>query len=413
MGFFEGKHILLGITGSIASFKAVDLASRLTKAGAAVDVIMTEAAQRFVMPLSFRSVTGRKVYLDMWEADEDIQHIALAEWADVFVIAPITANTLAKIAHGLADNLLSLTALASRCPLIAAPAMDVGMYSHPSTQANVRTMIERGVTIVGPVEGRMASGQSGIGRMVEPAYLESAIRYRLGRGGPLEGVQVLVTAGPTRESIDPVRYLSNRSSGKQGYALAQAALDLGAEVTLVSGPVHLDNPVGANVIPVNSAIDMQAAVDENIDSTDILLMSAAVADFRPAEALTSKLKKDELEDQALSLSLVGNPDILKEIGKRRAGGGRPNIVLGFAAETDNLIQNAEHKLRGKNLDFIAVNDVSRADRGFSVDDNRVTLISADGSLSELPLSSKEGIARKVLEVAAEEFLRRRRDENNG
>jgi len=184
-------------------------------------------------------------------------------------------------------------------------------------------------------------------------------------------------------------------------------------VTLVSGPVQLDNPVGANVIPVNSAIDMQAAVDENIDSTEILLMSAAVADFRPAKALASKLKKDELEDQALSLSLVGNPDILKEIGKRRAGGGRPYIVLGFAAETDDLIQNAEHKLRSKNLDFIAVNDVSRADRGFSVDDNRVTLISADGSLSELPLASKEEIARKVLEVAAEEFLRRRRDENNG
>jgi phosphopantothenoylcysteine decarboxylase/phosphopantothenate--cysteine ligase len=290
---FENKRIILGITGSIASYKAVDLASTLTKAGAKVDVIMTEASERFVTPLSFRSVTGRKVFSDMWSLDDHVQHVNLGEAADIFVIAPATAHTIAKIAAGLADNLLTVTALASRCPLVLAPAMDAGMYTSPATQSNIETLQERGVQFIGPVEGRMASGLMGIGRMVEPSELMGSIRYRLGREGPLKGKKVLVTAGPTREAIDPVRFLSNYSSGKQGYALAQAALDLGANVTLVSGPVKIKCPIGISLSSITSANEMSESVLSEIVDTDILLMAAAVSDFRPSSIHDQKFKKNQ------------------------------------------------------------------------------------------------------------------------
>lgn len=284
MALLDGKRILLGVTGSIACYKAADLASKLTQAGAEVDVILTAGALEFVRPLTFQSVTGRQAYTeeDLWGSRGHVTHIGLGHQADLFVIAPATANTIARLAHGMADNLLSLTALAARCPLLVAPAMDGGMYEHPATQANVDMLRSRGVRIAGPASGHLASGQTGLGRMLEPQELIGYIRQALAQDGPLAGRQVLVTAGGTQEAIDPVRFISNRSSGKQGYALAQAALDLGAQVTLISGPVSLAAPIGARRIDVRTAQQMEKAVLEHAQSADILLMAAAVADFRPA-----------------------------------------------------------------------------------------------------------------------------------
>ena len=413
MNILEDKHVILGITGSIAAYKAVDLASSLTKTGANVDVIMTEASQRFVSSLTFRSVTGRPVYSDMWSLDEHIQHVGIGETADLFMIAPATANTIAKIANGLADNLLTVTALASRCPLLVAPAMDAGMYTHPSTQANVQTLKDRGVQILGPVEGRMASGLIGLGRMVEPKILQKSIRYRLTQNGPLSGVRVLVTAGPTREAIDPVRFLSNRSSGKQGFALAQAALDFGADVTLISGPVDMEPPLGADLINVASAREMANAVWDQADEAAIVLMAAAVADFRPKRSSDSKIKKDDHEGNALHVPMVSNPDILQELGRRRARSGNPQIILGFAAETENLIENAMDKLRRKKIDLIAVNDIGHSDRGFDVDDNRITLLNGEGLLAELPLASKEAIAHQLMTFVLDAHKSQSGAENNG
>ncbi len=413
IAIFEDKRIILGVTGSIACYKAIDLASSLTRAGAQVDVIMTEASERFVAPLSFRSVTGRKVYADMWSLDDHVQHVNLGEAANIFVIAPATAHTIAKIAIGLADNLLTVTALASRCPLMLAPAMDAGMYTHPATQANVTTLAERGVHFVGPVEGRMASGLMGIGRMVEPEELMGSIRYRLGREGLLRGKKVLVTAGPTREAIDPVRFLSNHSSGKQGYALAQAALDMGADVTLVSGPVKISNPVGSTLRCVTTADEMKEAVLGEMADTDVLLMAAAVADFRPESKQDQKIKKKRAEDGGLDVSWVSNPDILERVKEHREKSGRPRITLGFAAETENLLENAKEKLDKKNLDFIAVNDVGASDRGFGSDQNQVVLIGSDGRIIEMPLQSKSGIADSIMGVVAEALFSNTGIDDNG
>ena len=392
----RGKRILLGVTGSIAGYKSIDLASKLTQGGAEVDVIMTESATRFVTPLAFRSVTGRPVYTDMWELDDHVRHVGLGESAELMLIAPATANTIARLAHGMADNLLSVTALAARCPLIVAPAMDGGMWSHPATQANVTILRERGVAIVGPAEGRMASGLSGLGRMVEPQDLLGEIRLRLGANGPLAGRRVIVSTGPTREAVDPVRFISNRSSGKQGIAVAQAALDAGAQVILVAGPTCEESPYGSQVIDVQTTQEMGDAILSVIDGADILMMVAAVADFRPNAVADRKIKKTENADWGLAIGLEKTLDILTAVKERRDKTGFPRVVLGFAAETHNAFEYGREKLLRKGLNFIAVNDVTAEGAGFAVDTNRVVLLSSAGVVEEMPLQSKTAVAERLI-----------------
>lgn len=392
----EDKNILLGVTGSIAAYKAADLASKLSQAGALVDVILTRAALEFITRLTFQSVTGRRAYTDedLWGAEGHVQHIGLAKKADLLVIAPATANTMAKLANGIADNLLSVTALAANCPLLIAPAMDGGMFSHPATQANLNTLRQRGAFIVGPAEGHLASGLAGAGRMVEPAELLGHIRWRLAQGGPLNGRKVVVTAGGTQEPIDPVRFIANRSSGKQGVALAQAALDLGAEVTLITAPTPLHTPVGARRVEVDTAEEMKAAVFAEIPQATALLMAAAVADFRPAGPAKEKIKR---KTGVPDVQLETTPDILAEVAELKSKGKFSGIVVGFAAESQDLLENAQDKMRSKKLDLIVANNITAKDAGFAVDTNRVTLLDAGGNRQDLPLMSKTEVAGQVLE----------------
>jgi phosphopantothenoylcysteine decarboxylase/phosphopantothenate--cysteine ligase len=391
----KDRRIVLGITGGIAAYKAADLASKLTQAGARVDVVMTAAATRFIAPLTFQALTGRPVYTDLWTPTPEtaLPHIALGEAADLVVIAPATADFLAKMAHGLADDLLSTLCLAARAPILVAPAMDMGMWAHPATQENVARLRARGVEIIGPAYGRMASGLEGWGRMVEPAELLGHIRRALGRNGPLAGRRVVVTAGPTYEPIDPVRFVGNRSSGKQGFALAQAALDRGAEVVLIAGPVALETPVGARRIDVGTAAEMAEAVWREAEAADVLLMAAAVADYRPAQSQPFKIKRGE----GLALELIPTVDILAGVAARRASAGKPHVIVGFAAETRDLLENAQAKLRAKGLDLIVANDVTEPGAGFAVDTNRVTLIDARGRIEPLPLMSKAAVAEAILD----------------
>jgi phosphopantothenoylcysteine decarboxylase/phosphopantothenate--cysteine ligase len=391
----KDRRIVLGITGGIAAYKAADLASKLTQAGARVDVVMTAAATRFIAPLTFQALTGRPVYTDLWTPTPEtaLPHIALGEAADLVVIAPATADFLAKMAHGLADDLLSTLCLAARAPILVAPAMDVGMWAHPATQENVARLRARGVEIIGPAYGRMASGLEGWGRMVEPAELLGHIRRALGRNGPLAGCRVVVTAGPTYEPIDPVRFVGNRSSGKQGFALSQAALDRGAEVVLIAGPVALETPVGARRIDVGTAAEMAEAVWREAEAADVLLMAAAVADYRPAQSQPFKIKRGE----GLALELIPTVDILAGVAARRASAGKPHVIVGFAAETRDLLENAQAKLRAKGLDLIVANDVTEPGAGFAVDTNRVTLIDARGRIEPLPLMSKAAVAEAILD----------------
>jgi len=411
MSIFTSKHLLLGVTGSIAACKAADLASKLTQEGAQVDVILTSAAEKFVTPLTFQSVTGRKAFTeaDLWGGEAHVLHVGLGHSADLLVIAPCTANTLAKLAHGIADNLLTITALAAcgersrttRCPLLIAPAMDVGMFSHPATQENLRILVARGAYIAGPTEGRMASGLVGKGRMIEPAELLGHIRLVLGKNGKLAGKKVVVTAGGTQEPLDPVRVLTNRSSGKQGYALAQAALDAGAQVTLISAPTSLIAPVGARLVEVRTAQEMLEAVLAEAAGAEALLMAAAVADFRPKTIAGDKLKK---RDGIPQIELEAAPDILETVSSTSLGAGaglgsgkkRPRVVIGFAAESRDLLQNAAAKLASKKLDMIAANDISAPDAGFGADSNRVTLVYADGKKEALPLMSKAEVAETII-----------------
>lgn len=397
MSIFTGKHILLGVTGSIAAYKAADLASKLTQAGAQVDVLLTPEAEKFVTPLTFQSVTGRKAYTDadLWGGQAHVLHVGLGHSADLLVIAPATANTIAKMAHGQADNLVTITALAARCPILVAPAMDVGMYEHPATQENVRILTQRGVTFAGPDEGRMASGLVGRGRFVEPAELLGHIRLLLGRDGKLAGRKVVVTAGGTQEPLDPVRVLTNKSSGKQGYALAQAALDAGATVVLVSAPTALTPPVGARLVPARTAEEVKEAVLAEAAGADALVMAAAVADFRPKTVAADKLKK---RDGIPQVELEAAPDVLLAV--TGLGSRRPRAVIGFAAESRDLLENAVAKLKSKNLDMIAANDVSAPDAGFGVDTNRITLLFADGRQEALPLMGKEQAAEIIIERLA-------------
>lgn len=388
----HNQRVLLGVTGSIAAYKAPDLASKLTQAGALVDVILTDSAARFITALSFESVTGRRVHTDLWAADAHVQHIGLAEGAALLVVAPCSADTLAKLAHGRADNLLTITALAAHCAMLLAPAMDGGMWLHPAVQANLQTLLQRGVRCAGPAAGRMASGQTGIGRMLEPAQLLGHIRLALGAGGVLAGRQIVVTAGGTHEAIDPVRLLTNRSTGKQGFALAQAALDLGAQVTLISGPSALETPEGAVRIDVQTGQQMQRAVLQAAATADALLMAAAVSDYRPQTTAPQKLKRSAT---ATTLALEPNPDVLAAVVAQRAQGGLPHVLVGFAAESENLLENAAAKLRSKQLQLVAANNISEPGAGFGTDTNRVTLLDAQGGVEELPLQSKALVAERI------------------
>lgn len=398
--YLDQKNILLGVTGSIAAYKATDLASKLTQAGALVDVILTPAATEFITPLTFQSVTGRPAFTDkaLWGAQAHVLHVGLGHTADMFVIAPATANTIAKLAHGLADNLLLLAGLSfgsgtADRPLLIAPAMDGGMLNHPSTQENLKLLRQRGAIIIGPEVGHLASGLEARGRMTEPAVLFGHIRYMLTRRGPLQGRRVVVTAGGTQESIDPVRLLTNRSSGKQGYALAQAALDAGSEVTLITTPVFLEVPQGVELVQVTSAAEMESAVLNACTQTDVLLMVAAVADFKPTQAAGQKIKK---AFGVPILELEPTPDILLALSKQRFQSNHPRVVVGFAAETQDLLANAETKLKSKHLDLIVANDVSDPNSGFGVDTNQVTLLHPDGQTVPLPLMTKSEVAEKVI-----------------
>jgi len=401
MSILSGKRIILGVTGSIAAYKAVDLASKLTQAGAQVDVILTGAAEKFITPLTFQSVTGRRAYIDsdLWGNEAHVLHVGLGHTADLLIIAPCTANTIAKLAHGQADSLLTVTALASTAPLVIAPAMDGGMFEHPATQENLDTLRKRGADIIDPAEGHLASGLTSIGRLPETATLIGHIRLILGRRGLLADKKVVITAGGTQEPLDPVRVLTNHSSGKQGYALAQAALDVGAHVTLITTPTALTQPIGADIVNVETAKQMLEAVLKESDGCDALIMAAAVADFRPKNTAKDKIKK---EGGVPQIELEATEDILKAVSASGLGrsGKRPKVVAGFAAESQSLIENAVNKLQSKNLDLIAANDISAEDAGFAVETNRITLLFAGGRREALALMSKSEAAEIIIERIA-------------
>ena len=387
------KNIVLGVTGSIAVYKAVEVASKLTQEGAKVDVVMTKAAQEFVTPLTFRAITNRPVATEMFDpvSEFSIEHVTLAARADLVVIAPATANVIAKLAGGIADDMLGCTVLATKAPIIVAPAMDANMYQNQITQQNIARLKERGFTFVGPGYGRLASGKIGPGRFADIEEILGTIRQVLGRRGDLAKRRIVVSAGSTQEPMDPVRHISNRSSGKMGYAIAEAARDRGASVVLVSGPTALHPPVGVEVIQVQTAIQMRDAIVDAAKKADALLMAAAVSDYRPAVAAKSKIKK---ERETLSVELVRNPDILSEV--------RGDFVrVGFAAESENVVENAKVKLKGKNLDLIVANDITATDSGFGVDTNRVLIVDREGKGKHLPLLSKLEVAHKVLDRVGE------------
>jgi phosphopantothenoylcysteine decarboxylase / phosphopantothenate---cysteine ligase len=400
------RRIIVGICGGIASYKAVELVSQLQQAGALVDVIMTEHAEDFVRSLTFATMSHRRVYTDLWEPSGQAAetHIALAEQAELLVIIPATANTIAKLANGIADNMLTAVALATRAPLLIAPAMYQNMYLHPATQANLALLRQRGAFIVEPLVGRLASGAVGPGRLPETATLLGAISMVLGRDGDLAGRRVVVTAGGTREPIDPVRYIGNRSSGKMGYALATEARDRGATVVLISGPVALEAPYGVELRAVETAMQMRDAVHNAVVDADVLVMSAAVADFRVAAPATQKLKKGRggFDDgDGFSLRLARNPDILEELANtpdRQTGKGgsqRHLVRVGFAAETNDLIANAHAKLVGKRLDLLVANDVSRPDSGFGTETNKVLIFHTNGTMEDLHVMPKTDLAAAI------------------
>ena len=395
---------MLGVSGGIAAFKAVELASQFVKLGAQVDVIMTEAAQEFVTPLTFQSLTQRPVVTDMFKllSEMRIGHVALGERAEVVVIAPATANTIAKLAAGMADNMLCCTVLATRAPVVLALAMNDLMYENQITQENIARLRERGFVIIEPEYGRLAEGKMGKGRLVEVPEIVGIVRGVLGRAGDYAGKRVVVTAGGTQEPIDPVRFLTNRSSGRMGYAIAEAARDRGAQVTLISGLSSLPRPAGVDFVSARTAAEMLEKVLPACDGADLLVMAAAVADYRVAEPSTHKLKK--IEDEGLVLQLVKNPDILRLVGERYGARGLP-VRVGFAAESENLIDHARAKLRDKQVDMIVANDITAPGSGFGTETNQVVLVHAGGE-EELPLLPKYDVAMRVLDVSRE-ILRQR------
>ena len=389
----HGKRIVLGVTGSIAAYKVVALASALHQAGALVDVAMTREATELVRPLSFQAITHRPVALEMFAllAETEIGHVTLGQQADAVLVAPATAHTLAKIAHGLADDLVSTTLLATTAPVVIAPAMDAGMYENPAVRENVQKLRERGYLIVEPGVGHLASGLVGRGRLADQEIILGTLRRALGRGGDLAGCRVVVTAGGTQEAIDPVRVISNRSSGKMGYALAEAARDRGAEVVLVAAPTALPDPVGVAIRHVESAEQMRCAVLDELGGADVLVMAAAVADYRPKLAAEQKIKK---RNAALTIELEPTVDILAET----AGHTPPGVVrVGFAAESEHLLDNARVKLDRKRLDLVVANDVTLEGSGFGSDRNKVTILVRDGRDLDLPIMSKTEVAHAILD----------------
>jgi phosphopantothenoylcysteine decarboxylase/phosphopantothenate--cysteine ligase len=399
----KDKTIVLGVTGSIAAYKAAEIASKLHQQGAKVPSILTEGSLHFISPLTFQSVTGDKSYTDadLWGGEGHVTHIGLGRAADLLLIAPVSANTLARLAHGLGDNLLSITALASHCPLVLAPAMDSGMYDHPATQENVEILRQRGAIFIGPESGHLASGLIGPGRMSEPQEIVNGVRWVLGKTGSLAGKEVIVTAGGTQEPIDPVRIITNRSSGKQGYALAQAALDAGAHVKLITCPTNLTAPYGAEVIKVQSAEEMYKTVLIAAADADVLIMAAAVADFRPADVSEQKIKKNR--GGITSLTLEPTTDILAAVAETRQQTGFPHRVVGFAAETQSLLENAAEKMTRKQLDMIVANNVSAPQTGFEHDTNQATLLFPSRPAEALPLMSKADLADQIIARVIEWF----------
>jgi phosphopantothenoylcysteine decarboxylase/phosphopantothenate--cysteine ligase len=386
----QNKTIVLGITGGIAAYKAADLASKLTQAGVKVETVMTEAATKFITALTLRNITGRPVVTDMWEMASEYQeeHIALAEAADAILIAPATANTIAGLAAGIADDMLGTVVLATEAPVIVAPAMNDVMYRNPVTQGNLKKLRARGFTILEPEYGWLASGKTGKGRLPETAKIIGVIERVLGQKKDLAGQRIVVTAGGTQEPIDPVRLIGNRSSGKMGCALAEAARDRGAEVTLIMANVTLPEPGRVKAVKVKTAAEMKKAVTAAVKKAGVLIMAAAVADYRPEVGAEAKIKKESASD--LTLKLVKTPDILTEVKG-------DFIKVGFAAESEDLIANAKKKLRTKRLDLIVANDITAPDSGFNVDTNRVIIIDKKGKAEELPLMTKREVAERVLD----------------
>lgn len=389
----DSKTVVIGVTGGIAVYKTLDIVSKLRKKDINVHVIMTEGATEFVTPLCFQSISQNYVVYDMFKEPNhwEIQHISLAKKADLFVIAPATANIIGKIANGIADDMLSTTIMATKAPVLIAPAMNCNMYENPIVQGNMETLKNFGYKFVEPEVGRLACGDTGSGKLANTDTIVDMIEFLLYQEKDLEGKRVLVTAGPTREDIDPVRFITNRSTGKMGYAIARAARNRGAEVTLISGPVNLTVPTGVKCINTYSAEDMYNAVINNIDNMDIIIKSAAVADYKPENKSNIKIKKSESD---LTLKLTRSKDILKEIGNKKV----TQIVVGFAAETNDIIENAKLKIKKKNLDMIVANDVMSLDAGFGVDTNSVKIIKKDGEIVEVPNMSKDEVAHKILDA---------------
>lgn len=397
MGILAGKQVVLGVSGGIAAYKALLLVRALEKEGAGVHVIMTEHATNLVSPLLFRELSGNPVSTTMWGdvANHHVAHIALATLADVFMIAPATANIIGKIAGGIADDMLSTTITATTAPVVIAPAMNTNMFCNPVVQRNLQTLRDLGYHVVAPDAGELACGTVGAGRLPDTDVLVFAAEQALA-AGLLRGKRVLVTAGGTREAIDPVRYIGNRSSGKMGYAIAREAARQGAQVTLVSGAEALPDPVGVEVVRITSAREMEAAVAARYETTDIVIKAAAVADYRPAEVAAQKIKKEASED-APTLQLVKNPDILYGLGQKKTH----QILVGFAAETENLLENAAKKIAKKNLDMLVANNVAEPDAGFNTDTNRVTFLFPNAAPEELPLMSKDEVAERIIRAVAE------------
>jgi phosphopantothenoylcysteine decarboxylase / phosphopantothenate---cysteine ligase len=398
MNDLDGKSILLGVTGGIAAYKAATIASLLVQAGASVDVVMTEAAQRFVQPLTFSAITHGSVHVDPFAAwrDDFTGHVGLARNADLLVVAPATAAAIARLALGLADDLIGLIALSTLAPIMVAPAMEEGMFHHPATQGHLTTLSERGVRIVEPAHGRLASGAVGEGRMASPESVVATVREALRRSTRLHGKNLVITAGGTREPIDPVRYIGNRSSGAMGFALAAAAVAEGADVTLISGPTALRPPNGATLVNVDTAMEMYRAVEQATVKADALVMAAAVADFRPETSSPRKIKKSGGQ-QHLDLRLVRNPDILTSITRLNL------LKIGFAAETENLLENAALKLDAKGLAMIVAND---AESTIGAASSTATILTADGGVTALPTMSKQALAAEIVGMIADLLSRR-------
>ena len=392
-----GKEIVLGVTGGIAAYKSAEIVSRLRHSGANVHVIMTRNATEFIAPLTFQTLSANQVVTDTFEAPEywNVEHVALAKLADIFVVAPATANILAKMASGIADDMLSTTLLATKAQILVAPAMNTGMWTAPATQNNVKVLKERGVRMIGPESGMLACGDEGAGRMSEPEMIVEEICRILSRKQDYAGKKVLITAGATRERLDPVRFITNESSGKMGFAIAEAARDRGAEVTVIRGSVTAEIPAGIHMIRIESARELYDAMMQKAPEQDVIIQAAAVSDYRPAEQKDRKIKKESGSD--LTLILTENPDIAKAVGEQKKPG---QTLVGFAAETDNLLKNAKSKLGKKKLDLIVANDVTKPGAGFNVDTNIAVLITSDGSTEE-PLQTKRQLAERILDKVLE------------